>query len=191
MFFFGFSFLTFLTTSSSFSTALYRVCIWRQKIPGLGQSGLNSLIMAPIVWKRYTLFLIRLGFILARCLLLRLIKLIYAGRVPAITHKPQPRACVRAKVCAQSIVRRLVCVYARIQFCVCIWPRVGLSLTKCACESARVRFWGLKSSGARMPRFSGGYEAVQLYETSAYVGYLDTRTTGTHSRNVQYVRTRA
>ncbi len=35
-----------------------------------------------------------------------------------------------------------------------------------------------------MPSFSGGYEAVQLYETSAYVGYLDTHTTDT---NVQYI----
>lgn len=50
--------------------------------------------------KPYTLFLIRLGFILACSLLLSLIKLIYAGRVPAIIHKPLPRACVCVQVCA-------------------------------------------------------------------------------------------
>lgn len=40
-----------------------------------------------------------------------------------------------------------------------------------------------------MPSFSGGYEAVQLYETSACVGYLDTHTTDTHAFNVQHVHT--
>ena len=30
---------------------------------------------------------------------------------------------------------------------------------------------------------------MQLYETSAYVGYLDTHTTDTHAYNIQYIHT--
>lgn len=83
--------LLFLTESKSYSSIW---CLWGQKIPELVQSALNRSHCASIVWKQYTLVLIRLGFILTRSLLLSLIKLIYAGRVPAIIHKPLPCACV-------------------------------------------------------------------------------------------------
>lgn len=93
-----------------------------------------------------------LGFILACSLLLSLIKLIYAGRVPAIIHKPLPRACVRARVCIRALLEHLdvcVCVRAHVRKGAVLGVEVTPELD---CQV-----------------FQGGYEAVQLYETSAYV----------------------
>lgn len=107
--------------------------------------------MSSIVQERYTLFLIRLGFILTHSLLLSLIKLIYAGRVPAIIHKPRLRACVCAEPVCVSIVR--VFQSARVCVCTCKGAVLGAEVTpELECQVFQ------------------GIEAVQLYETSAYVG---------------------
>lgn len=96
-----------------------------------GQVLHSSFIVSAIVWRQYTLFLIRLGFILPASR--ALIKLIYAGRVPAITHKPLPGARVLLRPCEC----RPVCAYV-----ICVYYGYIKAVRY---TDYRVRFWGLKS----------------------------------------------
>lgn len=75
-------------------------------------------------------------------------------------------------------------LYVQVSVCVCV-PVVQKFLLPptCVCKGAVLGVEVTLVLGCQV--FLGGDEAVQLYETSAYVAYIETYTTNAHAYSVQ------